>query len=372
MDSTPPPSVDDVAVPAEPPSQRRVVLQVLLAIAVVGAGGWALHRLKGVVLLLILAMFFAYLIAPLVRLAERPYRVGGQNRHLPRPAAILLVYLLLTGVVGAGALILVPRVTEQIGEAITHAPAYTESFRVWQRGWSRYYDRLRIPPELRGGIDQSLSRAGETANEYARGAVVTVIGALAYVPWVVLIPVMAFLFLKDVSTFRRATLTGLPHRIRLPVHRLFEDLNDTLAAYMRAQLIACVLVGGACGIGFALLGVPYAALLGVVAGVLEFIPLVGPLLVAMVACTIAAFHGVSLALQTVAFLGVLRIVEDYMVYPRLIGRDIELHPLVVLVAVLAGLELGGVAGIFLSVPAVAVVTVVGRHWLRWAALESQA
>ena len=106
-------------------------------------------------------------------------------------------------------------------------------------------------------------------------------------------------------------------------------------------------------------------LLGVLAGVLEFIPLVGPLLVAAIAAVVAGFHSPMLALAAVGLLAVLRVVEDYVIYPRLIRRGVELHPLVVIVAVLAGAELNGVAGVFLAVPAAAIVSVVGRHWLEW-------
>jgi predicted PurR-regulated permease PerM len=160
-------------------------------------------------------------------------------------------------------------------------------------------------------------------------------------------------------------LKTLPFRIRLPAHRLFEDINATLAAYMRAQLLACVIVGCLCGLGFALLGVPYALLLGLVAGVLEFVPLLGPLVVAIAAVALAAFHGPTIAWRAAGLLAVLRVVQDNVIYPRLIGRDIELHPLAVILAVLAGLELGGVAGVFVAVPLVAIASVAVRHWLVW-------
>jgi len=99
--------------------------------------------------------------------------------------------------------------------------------------------------------------------------------------------------------------------------------------------------------------------------VLEVIPLVGPLVVAIIAVIVAALYDPVLAVWTAAFLAVVRIIEDYVIYPRLIGRDIHLHPLVVIIAVLAGVELGGVAGIFIAVPLVALTTVVVRHWLHW-------
>ena len=151
--------------------------------------------------------------------------------------------------------------------------------------------------------------AGDAAVAYARGSLLALIGALSDIPWLVLIPILAFLLLKDAAGIRRTILTALPHRIQLRGHRLFDELNATLAAYVPAQLIASVVVGSLCGIGFALLGNPYAILLGVVAAVLEFIPLIGPLVVAAVAVAIAALHDPILAIWTAVFLTVLRVVE---------------------------------------------------------------
>jgi predicted PurR-regulated permease PerM len=125
-----------------------------------------------------------------------------------------------------------------------------------------------------------------------------------------------------------------------------------------------VLIGIVCAIGFTLLGLPGGLVMGVVAGVLEFIPLVGPLTVAIMAAVLAILHaGPFNAFLVLLFLGVLRIVHDYAVYPRLIGQGIHLHPLAVIFAILAGEKLAGVAGIFLAIPVVAILTVSYRHWL---------
>jgi predicted PurR-regulated permease PerM len=357
---------------APPPAQSRAILRDLLIVAAVGAGIWVIHRLGRIVLVLILAMFVAYVIAPLVELAQRPVLLKGRSRRLPRGAAIAVVYLLLAGGTAAGAAVLWPSAAQQLDDAIVSGPMYTESFRAWEHGWTRYYERLRIPVELRHSIDQSVLGAGDAAVAYARGSLLALIGVLSDIPWLVLVPVLAFLLLKDAAGIRRTILTALPHRIQLRGHRLFEELNATLAAYVRAQLIACVVVGSLCGAGFALLGNPYAILLGVLAAVLEFVPLIGPLVVAAVAVGIAALHDPMLGLWTAVFLTVLRVVEDYVIYPRLIGRNIHLHPLAVILAVLAGVELGGIAGIFIAVPIVALVTVVGRHWLEWRGPDASA
>jgi predicted PurR-regulated permease PerM len=346
-------------------SQTRVVLQILLIIAGIALGLWALHRLSFVVLVLILAALFAYVIAPLVELARRPIRLAGRRRRLSRGAAIALVYVLMAGSVSGAAALLLPSATEQMNEVIVRAPAYAQSILTWEHGWSRYYERLRIPLEVRQSIDQSVLAASEGAGESLRGSVLALMGALSYVPWLFLIPILAFFLLKDAASLRRTIVTALPHHGQLRGHRLFEELNATLAAYIRAQLLACVLIGTLCGVGFALLGIPYPVLLGVLAGVLEFIPLVGPLVLATVAAVVGALHAPMLALWAVGFLGVLRLVEDYVIYPRLMRRGIHLHPLAVILAVLAGAELDGVAGMFLSVPTVALATVVYRHWLEW-------
>jgi predicted PurR-regulated permease PerM len=357
---------------AAPASQSRAILRDLLIVASVGAAIWVAHRLGRIVLVLVLAMFFAYVIAPLVDLLQHPVSVRGRSLRLSRGLAVGVIYLVLAGAIAAVTAVLWPSAASQIDHAVANAPRYTESFRLWERGWTRYYERLRIPLELRHSIDESVLGAGDAAVAYARGSLLGLIGVLSDVPWLVLVPVLAFLLLKDAAAIRRTLLLALPHRIQLRGHRLFEELNATLAAYVRAQLIACVVVGGLSGVGFALLGNPYAVLLGVMASVLEFIPLIGPMVVAVVAVVIAALQDPVLAVWTAVFLTVLRVVEDYVIYPRLIGRDIHLHPLVVILAVLAGVELDGIAGIFIAVPVVAVATVAGRHWLEWRGRDAEA
>lgn len=97
------------------------------------------------------------------------------------------------------------------------------------------------------------------------------------------------------------------------------------------------------------------------AGLLEFVPLVGPLAVALGATLVASFQSIDQALWVVAFLGTLRLAQDYVVFPRLVRRGIHMHPLVVILAILSGAELAGIAGIFLAIPAVAALSVVHRH-----------
>jgi predicted PurR-regulated permease PerM len=340
---------------------NRLILIVLAA----AAGALVLYRVDRVVLVLILAVFFAYLVAPLVEYAQRALRAVRTPPRLSRGLAIGIVYVLIAGGVWAGAAMLLPTVAEQIDDAVAQAPGYAQSLRTWETGWSRAYARLRLPVDVRRRIDQSLLDAADRAAASVRDTLIAGLGIVWYLPWLVLIPVLAFFLLKDAESLRQIALEALPPRFRGRGYRMFEELNTTLAAYMRAQVLACLLIGSVCGLGFAALGVPYAVLLGVLAGILEFVPLVGPFVLAVIAGLVSALHAPMLAFWSTGFLLIVRVIEDYVVYPRLVGHGIDLHPLAVIVAVLAGFELGGVAGIFLAIPAVAALAVGWHHGLGW-------
>jgi predicted PurR-regulated permease PerM len=316
-----------------------------------------------VLLLLVLSIFFAYLIAPLVELARRPVRVRGRERVMPRPLAIGVVYLLIFGTLVAAVFLLLPAAGEQLAQFREQSPGYYQGIKEYTQRLERLYQRL--PPPWRGPVRERVLTAIEEGGVYVQAnAQAATIYALTHAYWLVLIPVLAFFLLKDADNFRQSALRMLPRgRLRWRGDELFQDVNSTLAAYIRAQLIACLLIGVICTVGFMLLGVPYALVLGLVAGFFEFIPLAGPLAVAIIAVVVASFHSPGTATGTVLFLLVLRIVHDYVTYPRIIGSGIHLHPLAVILAILAGAELAGIPGIFLAIPVIAVLSVAYRHWL---------
>jgi predicted PurR-regulated permease PerM len=186
-----------------------------------------------------------------------------------------------------------------------------------------------------------------------------------------LVPILAFFLLKDARLLRDLALRILPRgRLRSRGVGFLGELNETLAAYIRAQVTACLLIGVICTIAFLLIGVPYAVVLGIAAGVLEFIPLAGPLAIGLLAVGFAAFHSLALAVGVLFFLLVLRAVQDYVVYPKIVGPGVHMHPFFVILAILCGAALGGLMGIFLAIPAVAVLTVTYRHYREHRAAEA--
>lgn len=344
--------------------QTRVILRVIIIVLVVAVTLWVIIKLTGVILLLILSVFFAYLVSPLVEFLRRPVRISGRERVMPRALAIALAYLIIVLAVVAAIYALLPSLANQFPEFGQQARGYWKTLGESSQRLNEYL-RLRIPPQVIDAINSRVPGIIETISATVSGVLERMLGWVAYIPWLILIPVLSFFFLKDAETFRRSALQMLPRgRWRWRGDEFFQDVSETLAAYVRAQLTACLLIGIICSIGFALLGLPNPLVLGFIAGIFEFVPLVGPLLVAVLAVIVATVHGgAASALLVIVFLTVLRIAQDYFIYPRLIGQGIHLHPLAVILAILAGAELAGITGIFLAIPVVAILTVSYRHWL---------
>jgi predicted PurR-regulated permease PerM len=362
------------AQPPPSPSLARKTLEVLLMALGVAAVLWAVYRLREILLLLVLAVFFAYLIVPFVRLLRRPVVMKGRTLRLPLPAAIGLVYVLLFGSLAAAVAVLLPVFNDQLGELASELPGYLERIHVRWQSWQTSYQSHALPQALRDTIDRAVHQAAAAGGTYVTGELLPrLAGDLVYLPWLVLVPVLAIFLVKDAQPLRKAALRFFPRgRLRSRGDEFLVELNETLAAYVRAQVTACLLIGVVCTLGFLVIGVPYPVVLGIAAGLLEFVPLAGPLTAGALAASFAAFHSGGQVVAVVLFLLVLRALQDYVVYPRIVGIGVHLNPLGIILAILCGGELGGLAGIFLAIPAVAVITLAGGHYRDHRAAEAES
>ena len=350
--------------------RTRTVLRLVVLLLVIAAGFWLLYLLRGVILLVALSLFFAYLIAPLVDFISRPIVVARRQWVIRRAFAIAIVYLTLLTSLGIAGYVLLPRLSTQATEFGGQVPVYIAQARGRLDAWRHFIDSEHVPSSISQSVDRAAARTTDAAADYLSASVASLLPLLGYLPWLILIPIVAFFLLKDAEGFRQGLLRALPRgRLRWRGADLVEDINATMAAYMRAAVLGCLLITVICTIGFIVIGVPYALLLGVFAGLLEFIPLVGPLVVALGTTLIAGFHSLNQAVMVLLFLGVLRVAQDYVIFPRLVRRGIHMHPLGVILAILCGAEIAGIVGIFLAIPLVAVLSVSYRHWLEYRGSE---
>jgi len=350
------------AVEAYGPS-TRAVLRIVFLLLVIGGVLWVISKITGIILLLVLSIFFAYFVSPLVEFLRRPRTIGKYNVAIPKVVAIALAYLLIAAGIVFAVFVVLPSLSNQFPVFADQAKVYWKTLGERTQDIVKYSRRMPVPvvDAVNNIVPKVVDQVSATATEFASAA----LGYVVYIPWLFLIPILAFFLLKDAESFRRSALLMLPRgRWRWRGDEFFQDINSTLAAYIRAQLTACLFIGIVCALGFTVLGLPGGLVMGVLAGVFEFVPLVGPLTIALLAALLAVFHaGLFNAFLVLLFLGVVRILQDYVVYPRLIGQGIHLHPLAVIFAILAGEKIAGVAGIFLAIPVVAILTVSYRHWM---------
>jgi len=360
--------VQRVALVSSSPSARsivRVVLIVLVLLAVKDILVFVLTSLTYLLFMVVLAILFAYLINPLVKVIHKPFQQGRFAGTMPRPVAIAFAFLVVFGVLAAGIGLLSPQVSEQAKNLVTNLPNYTASLNSGIKDFAGRLNRMGVSDSIQMQINERIESAlGALGSGVTAFFSASAIFAVTYLPWLVLIPILSFFFLKDAQFFRLGLLRMFPvGEWRSRMDSILSDINDTLTAYTRAQLISCLWIGVISTVGFYLLGNNYALLLGVLAGIFEFVPIIGPLSLAVIATVVAGFESGMQAALTVVFLAVLRVSQDYVIYPRIVREGIHLHPLAIILSVLAGEQIAGIPGVFIAIPLVALGTVLHKHFL---------
>jgi len=314
------------------------------------------YLLRKPLLLFVFSLFFAYLIFPIVRMVER-----GLPRRGARPLAIGVVYLLLLlALVGVG-LGVGPRLTEEVTLLTQKAPQMSQQIASGQiitnvlqkRGWES--------GRVRQVEDAVRAHAGQIIG-YVQGGLAAMLRWLAGAWVIVLVPVFAFFILKDAEP----AAAGIDGLIEEPRHRelwrdIAEDVHLLLAKYVRALILLSLITFVVWSAVFFLAGVPYPVGLAAIGGALEFLPIVGPLTAGVIVVSVALFSGYAHPWLLVVFVLGWRGIQDYVSSPLVMGRGIEIHPAVVIFGVIAGGEIGGPAGMFLSVPVIAALRIVWRR-----------
>ena len=345
----------------------RVIIRAVLMLLALALLLWLLYELRTILLLLILSVFFCYLIAPIVRLFEQPMYIWARELKLPRGVAVLFVYLLFGGALFIAIQSILPVLGDQLSALAKALPDYiskeSASARQTIQGVDKSLRRLGLPGEISNDVAKWSTDVISDLLPKLRDLATGVLGYLVYLPWLILVPILSFFMLKDAEKFADEAVSFLPgERLQRRARRLLVDVSKTLAAYIRAQITSCLVVGTIATGGLVIIGLPYAVVLGAVVGVMEFIPMVGPLIAILTCFVVALLSSLKLALIVVLFLGCLRVVEDYVIYPRIIGQGIRMHPLVVIIAILCGAELDGVIGVFLAIPLVGLLMVGYNHY----------
>jgi len=313
----------------------------------------------GVLLVAFLSFILAYLIGPdsewLRHTAARPRR----GRPLPRVLAVLVIYGLIAAVLFPVWTFSGSRFSAALGRMRVLVPEYTARFVEQLHATEGWHESLRLPTVVADTVAAVSRRLTGSLEVEARALGGELAEIRGLVPWLSTVPVVAFLLLTRWHRFRRSTTRVMPTpHLRWRADEFLRNLDNLLAAYTRAQALSSVIVAAICWVGFAVLRLPYPGTLGLASGLLELMPLAGPIITAVVATAAAPDRVVGVLL----FLAALRVLQDYVIYPRLIKRTLHLHPLAVVLAIWAGAAVGGIVGVCLAVPTVGFLKATYRHW----------
>lgn len=308
------------------------VVAVIVALQLVFA---ALSELAHVIVLVVFGVIMAFVLAPLVdRLAPRV----GRSLAVALTALVALVVL-----VGSLAALAVPLVRET-AELAREVPRLVELFSSPE---PINIAGIEISGEVRQRIGTEIgARLGDWSQQAARGALRVGAGVLDFL----VVFVLGIYFLASAPPVRRWVDSMIPTRQRAEFRRIELDAARLFGRYIRGQLLLGVIIGTVSAIAYLILGVPYAVFLGVLAGILELVPIAGPIVAGAIAAMVSLTEPFPLVVWVIIAATAIQQLENHILVPRIAGTAVGLHPLAALLAVLVGVEVAGVVGALFAVP----------------------
>ncbi|UPG91169.1 AI-2E family transporter [Luteibacter aegosomaticola] len=335
-------------------TSRRWQMLALAAVVI-----FVIWGLAPVLMPFALAAMLAYLGDPL---ADRLQRLG-----MGRSWAVSIVFTVITVILVGVMLLLVPLIQRQVSNLIDNLPHYVEWARTVALPWVQ--QRLHLEPDtfdtdkVLATIREHIGSIGSIAARAITRVTQSGMGIITWMTNAVLIPVVAFYLLRDWDTMIAHIQRLIPRSIEPTVVRLSRESDQVLGAFVRGQLLVMLALGVFYGLALTLVGISIGPLIGMVAGLLSFVPYLG-FMIGFVAALVAALVQYGDWTHVLLVCGVFtvgQLLEGYVLVPRLVGGKIGLHPVAVIFAVLAGGHLFGFLGVLLALPAASVVVVLLRY-----------
>jgi predicted PurR-regulated permease PerM len=318
----------------------------------------------GVLLYLLAPVLTPFVAAALLAYIGDPLADRLQAFGLPRTLAVVAVFLLTFLFIGALVVLVGPLIRQQVSALFEALPAIaSRAEQVWLPGIAEY---LEIEPGEDVGIGAFLSRYGDMAGTWggkALASVSTTGGMLATaVMSLFLVPILTFYLLRDWDRIRAHASAIVPPGNRATVYALARETDEVLGAFLRGQLLVMFALAVIYSLGLSIVGIEFAIAIGVVSGLVSFVPYLGFVFGIALAMLVVALEPSPLwsIVGVIATFTIAQMIEGMVLTPKLVGDRIGLHPVLVIFAVVAGGQLFGFFGILLALPAAAVLSVLVR------------
>jgi len=328
----------------------RVVAKVVLIIAAVVAGLYLAYLIREVIGLFLIAAFFAIAITPAVNWLNK--------RHVPRWAAILLVYLSIGASIFGIGLLIVPPLVNGVTDLSDNLPGYVDDLRHNQT-FRDYDNRYHITAKLRDQAQQLPSKLGDAAGTLRD----VTVGVFNRFVQLFSILVITFFLVKDGHRLLNFAYGQVPPARARRMRKIAGDISDAISGYVFGNFVISILAGLVTYVTLRILGVPFALPLAILFGFFDLIPLVGATLGGILVGIVVAFVYFPVGLIVWAAVLILyQQVENNLIQPVVYGKAVQLHPLIVIIAILIGAALLGVLGALIAIPAAAAVQAVVRDY----------
>jgi predicted PurR-regulated permease PerM len=326
------------------------VVRTVFILAATGLGLYLVWRVRGVIQLLAISLFFAFALFPAVDAVAHRTRV-------PRALVILAVYLILAAVVVLIAYVVIPSLVKELEALSRNAPHYAEQLRrnpEIRRFDNRYHISTKLVRDAQHLPEELAKLAGPLKD--------VTVGAAAFVTQMLAVLSITFLLILHGRRYAELGLE-LTGKRQARYRQVLVEIKDSVAQYTLGNIIISAAATAATWIVLSVLGVPYALGLGLLVGFFDFIPLIGATLGAiLVAFATLTVHFPTTTIIWLVFIIVWQRIEDYVIQPRVYGKTLNMNPLVTIVSLLVGAELLGFLGVLLAIPAAAAIQIILRDW----------
>lgn len=311
-----------------------------------------------IILPFLIAGFITYLLHPIV---EKLHEKGVQ-----RGLAIFLIYFIFFGGIGFSLYKGIPAFIVQLQDLSKSAPFFTEQYRSWINSIQAHTQTW--PDGLQGRMNDGIDAFEKKVDSLLSIIVSLLMKFFNSAIVIMIIPFITFYMLKDFPLIKRTAWYLTPKKWRRQGIRFLKDVDESLGSYIRGQLLVCIIIGSTSALLFWIFHLKYPLLLGFIVGITDVIPYFGPFIGAIPAVIIAATVSVNLVLITAVIIFILQFLEGNILSPYIVGKSLHMHPLLIMLAITAGGEIGGVLGLILAVPVLVVLKVgiihVKNHFIR--------
>ena len=338
-----------------------------MVVAVIALVGWLVWQARGALIPFVVGGVLAYVLSPMVERLARVMPFRQRRRELARTLSILIVYIVGLGTLaGAGAMI-VPAVISEATEFVENIPSYVEQARRQAEVWTERY-RERVPEDVQQRIDAATDDAGNSLGAVGQAMLSRTFGILrntfALVFGYIIIPFWLFYILKDRHKIGPAIKEWFPPGLAADVDQVIRICQRVLGSYIRAQLTLGLFIGVVTTVGLFLLDIQFFLILGIIAGVTELIPVIGPILGALPALIVVLATEPEKFWIVLIFYVAVQQLENAVLVPRIQGSAVDMHPALIIVLLVIAQQVAGFGGMIVAVPVVAVTRDVFKYVYR--------